>query len=79
MNTSRTPERTEGDLDTVMDQIKEGIRSGKYTIQELQTAMVEKTKMAARNTDQYVHDNPWQVVGIAAGVGLLIGLLMHRR
>ena len=79
MNASRTPERTEGDLDTVMDQIKEGIRSGKYTIQELQTAMVEKTKLAARNTDQYVHDNPWQVVGIAAGVGLLIGLLMHRR
>jgi ElaB/YqjD/DUF883 family membrane-anchored ribosome-binding protein len=30
-------------------------------------------------TDEYVRENPWQSVGIAAGVGLLIGLLLARR
>jgi len=30
-------------------------------------------------TEEYVRDNPWQSVGVAAGVGLLIGLLIARR
>ena len=29
--------------------------------------------------DDYVHDHPWQAVGVAAGVGLLIGLLLNRK
>jgi ElaB/YqjD/DUF883 family membrane-anchored ribosome-binding protein len=79
MNTSRNPEKAEGDLESVMDQIKEGIRSGKYSLQELQSAVMEKTKEAARSTDQYVHENPWQVIGMAAAVGLVVGLLVYRR
>lgn len=34
---------------------------------------------AARATDQYVHQNPWQATGIATAVGVLIGLLIGRR
>jgi len=34
---------------------------------------------AAANADEYVHANPWQAVGAAAGVGLLLGLLLSRR
>jgi ElaB/YqjD/DUF883 family membrane-anchored ribosome-binding protein len=30
-------------------------------------------------TDDYVHENPWQVVGVAAAVGFLVGLMMNRR
>jgi ElaB/YqjD/DUF883 family membrane-anchored ribosome-binding protein len=32
-----------------------------------------------RTTDLYVRDNPWQAVGIAAGLGLIVGLLLRRR
>ena len=39
----------------------------------------EMLKRAARVTDDYVHDNPWQAIGIAAAVGVLVGLLMNRR
>ena len=42
-------------------------------------ALREKTKEAARATDEYVHDHPWQAVGVAAGVGFLLGLLVSRR
>jgi ElaB/YqjD/DUF883 family membrane-anchored ribosome-binding protein len=31
---------------------------------------------AAAATDEYVRDNPWNAVGIAAGLGLLIGLVI---
>ena len=34
---------------------------------------------AARATDQLVHENPWQSVGVAAAVGFLLGMLIHRR
>jgi len=30
-------------------------------------------------TDVYVHDNPWRSIGIAAGIGFLVGLLTGRR
>lgn len=64
------------DLDHLTSQIDEGIRSGKYTWREIQDAIVSKTREAATTTDTYVHDNPWRVVGLAAGLGLVLGLLM---
>jgi ElaB/YqjD/DUF883 family membrane-anchored ribosome-binding protein len=47
--------------------------------QEMQSVAVEKGKAVAHNTDEFVHAKPWQAVGIAAGVGLLIGLLAARK
>ncbi|MGB8713876.1 MAG: DUF883 family protein [Onishia taeanensis] len=29
--------------------------------------------------DKYVHDNPWTSIGIGAGVGVVIGMLIGRR
>lgn len=45
----------------------------------LQEAALLKGKEAARLTDDYVHANPWQAVGVAAAVGFLIGLLASRK
>ncbi|MBS0347517.1 MAG: DUF883 domain-containing protein [Proteobacteria bacterium] len=55
------------------------LTSAKYKLQDLEAAVVQKTKAAARATDDYVHDNPWKAVGVAAGVGFLLGLLVNRR
>ena len=53
--------------------------SAKLKLQELQGEAVDRAKDAARATDAYVHDNPWQAIGIAAAVGFVAGLLMNRR
>ncbi|MEG2901710.1 MAG: DUF883 domain-containing protein, partial [Massilia sp.] len=29
--------------------------------------------------DVYVKDNPWRIVAVAAGVGVLIGVLLSRK
>ncbi len=42
-------------------------------------ALVDKTKAAARATDDFVNDKPWQAVGIAAGIGLSLGIIIGRR
>lgn len=55
------------------------LSSAKADLGRLEEAVVEKTKEAARATDEYVHENPWKSVCIGAGVGLLVGLLMARR
>lgn len=35
-------------------------------------------RRVATTADDYVHERPWAIVGAAAGVGLLIGLLLRR-
>ena len=37
------------------------------------------SREAAKATDQYVHQNPWQSIGVAAGVGLVLGILLGRK
>lgn len=58
---------------------EESIKQAKTRMAEVQTAVLEKTRAAAKATDVYVHDNPWQAVGAAAAVGLAIGVLIGRR
>jgi ElaB/YqjD/DUF883 family membrane-anchored ribosome-binding protein len=41
-------------------------------------AMV-KGKELARTADVYVKDNPWRTVAVAAGVGLLLGVILGRK
>ena len=46
---------------------------------DVQDTIIEKSKYAAKATDDYVQDNPWQSVGIAAAVGVIVGLRIGRR
>lgn len=55
------------------------LAAAKVKMEDAQEALVEKTKAAAKVADDYVHDKPWHAVGVAAGIGLVIGLLIGRR
>lgn len=55
------------------------LASAKIKLADAEAAIVDKAKQAGRVADDYVHDNPWGAVGIAAGVGFLVGLLIGRR
>ena len=61
------------------ERIQESLRVAKDKLARAEEVMVDKTKAAARATDDYVHDHPWGAVGIAAAVGLVIGMLISRR
>jgi ElaB/YqjD/DUF883 family membrane-anchored ribosome-binding protein len=58
---------------------QENLRATKERLRRLQDAAAESTTAAARATDEYVHDNPWVAIGIAAGVGLIVGLAISGR
>jgi ElaB/YqjD/DUF883 family membrane-anchored ribosome-binding protein len=56
------------------------------SLQHAKTRLLEAERIAARHGEEAVaaaetriRDNPWQSVGIAAGIGLVIGVLVARR
>lgn len=57
----------------------ESLQIAKARLEDAQAAVVERTKVAAIATDEYVHDNPWQAIGVAATIGLILGALIARR
>ena len=61
------------------DRIQASLATAKVKLAEAEHAAVEQARKAARATDEYVQDNPWQAVGIAAVAGLVLGVLISRR
>lgn len=59
--------------------ILESLTAAKAKMTEAEHALVARTKAAAKATDEYVHGHPWQSIGIAASIGVVIGLLIGRR
>ena len=60
-------------------QVESKLLRAKLRLQELEGEAIDHAKAAARVTDDYVHDNPWSSIGIAAAVGFVAGLLLNRR
>jgi len=58
--------------------IEQRLLEGKKALADAEQVVVNKSKEAAEIADDYVRENPWAAVGVAAGVGLLLGLLMRR-
>lgn len=79
MDMPRTREEAADDLDTIKDRISRGLEHGRYTAAELQRALADRTREAARETDRLVHDYPWSAMALGVVVGLMIGALLPRR
>lgn len=51
----------------------------RQTMQRWQDQSASQVRAARDATNHFVHDNPWKAAGLAAGAGLLLGLLITRR
>ena len=56
--------------------VQDNLNAAKRRVRELQGAAFEKGTAAVRATDEYVHENPWTLIGVAAAVGLIVGLVI---
>ncbi|AZD30905.1 DUF883 family protein [Pseudomonas chlororaphis] len=65
--------------DELRTQIHDSLLRARETLQLTEQSLRERGQAAVTATEDYVQNNPWQAVGIAAGVGFLIGLLATRR
>ena len=57
--------------------IEQSLVEGKKALADAEKNLVQKSKECAEIADDYVRENPWSAVGIAAGVGLVLGLLIR--
>lgn len=61
------------------ERIQDRLHTARIKLEEAEEALMIRTREAARLTDEFVHDKPWYAVGVAAAVGLVIGMLIGRR
>ncbi len=55
--------------------LAESLEKGKAALAHVQ----DKAREGAKATDQLVRKNPYQAIGIALGVGALLGVLIRRK
>ena len=61
------------------EKVQGSLDRAKVKLAEVEDLIIDRSKQAAKATDEYVRDNPWRAVGIAAGIGVIIGMLISRR
>lgn len=66
-------------IQEVRARAEESLRQAKVRLTEVEEEAMRRAREIADAADEYVHENPWQSVGIAAGIGLVLGLLLARR
>jgi ElaB/YqjD/DUF883 family membrane-anchored ribosome-binding protein len=61
------------------DKFETQLRHARSELAELQENAAHNARRAARAADHAVHEHPYTAMGITAGVGLLLGMLIARR
>ena len=74
-----TASQTGDKVSELRSRIEARLASTRARLSEAERTLVEKGRAAARATDHFVHEEPWKSVGIAALVGLAMGVLIGRR
>ena len=68
----------EGSLNTIRSKASDTLNNAKQSLSSIEDALSEKATVVAKGADEFVHQNPWEAIGIAVGLGLLIGLFIRR-
>jgi ElaB/YqjD/DUF883 family membrane-anchored ribosome-binding protein len=63
----------------VKAKVKIALAAAKSALSDSASQVRTQARQVGKTTDTYVRDNPWQVVGIAALIGVAVGILASRR
>jgi ElaB/YqjD/DUF883 family membrane-anchored ribosome-binding protein len=55
---------------------EESLSAARERLNEMREDALQQARELVSSGEEYVRRNPWQAVGIAAGAGLLVGLLI---
>ena len=66
-------------IQEVRTKAEESVRQAKDRLAGMEQETIERAQALAGDTNEFVRANPWQAIGIAAGIGLVLGLLVSRR
>jgi ElaB/YqjD/DUF883 family membrane-anchored ribosome-binding protein len=63
----------------VKAKVKIALAAAKSALSDSAAQVRAQARQASKTTDNYVRENPWQVVGIAALIGVAVGIMAARR
>jgi ElaB/YqjD/DUF883 family membrane-anchored ribosome-binding protein len=63
----------------VKAKVKIALAAAKSALADGAAQVRTQARQVSKTTDTFVRDNPWQVVGIAALIGITVGILVSRR
>lgn len=67
------------ELEKAKAKLNERIAVARESVEEMGEGLVKRARKTAESTNAYVHEQPWNIIGAGAAVGLLIGYLLARR
>jgi ElaB/YqjD/DUF883 family membrane-anchored ribosome-binding protein len=67
------------DVARVRAKVKIALAAAKSAMADTATQIRGQAQQVGKRTDTFVRDNPWQVIGVAAVIGLAVGILASRR
>jgi ElaB/YqjD/DUF883 family membrane-anchored ribosome-binding protein len=59
--------------------LSQRINAAKESVEEVSGAVTDRARKSAVATNSYVHENPWQAIGVGAALGLILGVVVARR
>ena len=68
-----------GQTEELRNRINSNIERAKGLLKDSENSLRDQGQAARQATEDYLHEHPWQSLGIAAGVGFLLGLLSAPR
>jgi len=66
------------DTESAKENMSDRLRRTKQNFDEIRAETQAKARRAVRITNNYAHDHPWRMVVSAAGLALVVGLLMRK-
>ena len=66
-------------VDEIKAQASEAVRKVSESLNDQANVLRDTAASARYNTQDFIENNPWQSVAIAAAVGLLLGIIIARR
>jgi ElaB/YqjD/DUF883 family membrane-anchored ribosome-binding protein len=72
---SQTGER----IERVRAKAEESLRTARERLEMSGDDLVTRVRAAAADVSDEVRSHPWTTAGVAAGIGLLVGMLVSRR
>ena len=66
-------------ISVARQRIEQSLIEGKKAVADAETALVKKSSEYAEIADDYVRENPWGAIAMAAGLGVMLGLLIRSK
>lgn len=67
------------ELSRAKEKLTTRLAEAKESAQDVGGAIAQRGRRAATVTNEYVHEQPWKVIGASALIGLLVGFALTRR